>query len=130
VLLGAICALSVGARVFHLDIPSEHIPDQGFIFDQKYCVNAAQVIAGVTPTSAYRGAATTESRTDKGLDNRSRDENGEIRTKRDDTTFRSLRQTYGVDFAPGTRSDAQLRTVLKNAGQPWLSQYLKTGRGR
>src|ERR1700737_3315967 len=62
---------------------------------------------------AYRGAVTTESRMDKGLDNRSRDENGEIRAKRNDTTVRSLRQTYGDGFAPGTRSDAQLRTVLK-----------------
>lgn len=66
----------------------------------------------------------------RGLDNRSRDENGEIRAKRNDTTVRSLRQTYGDDFAAGTRSDAQLGTVLKKAGEPSLSQYLKKGRGR
>ena len=51
VLLGVVCALSVGARVFHLDIPSERAPGQGFIFDEKYYVNAARVIAGVTPAS-------------------------------------------------------------------------------
>ena len=51
VLLGAVCALSVGARVFHLDIPAEHIPGQGFVFDEKYYVNAARVIAGVPPAA-------------------------------------------------------------------------------
>lgn len=47
ILLGVVCALSVGARVFHLDIPSETQPGKGFVFDEKYYVNASRVIAGV-----------------------------------------------------------------------------------
>ncbi|HET9050735.1 MAG TPA: phospholipid carrier-dependent glycosyltransferase [Candidatus Dormibacteraeota bacterium] len=47
VLLGVVCALSVGARLFHLDIPSESTPGSGFVFDEKYYVNAARVVAGV-----------------------------------------------------------------------------------
>lgn len=66
----------------------------------------------------------------EGLDNRSRDENGEIRAKRGDTTVGSLRRTYGPDFAPGTRSDAHLETVLWRADQPSLSQYLQSRRGK
>ncbi len=47
ILLGVVTALSVGARVWHLDVPSEDRPGQGFVFDEKYYVNAARVIAGV-----------------------------------------------------------------------------------
>ena len=46
-LLIVVCALSVGARVFHLDIPSEQKVGQGLVFDERYYVNAARVIAGV-----------------------------------------------------------------------------------
>jgi 4-amino-4-deoxy-L-arabinose transferase-like glycosyltransferase len=55
VLLGIVVALSVGARVFHIDIPSETRPGEGFVFDEKYYVNAARVIAGVPmhPTDTY-----------------------------------------------------------------------------
>lgn len=59
ILLGIVCTLSVGARVFHLDIPSEDRPGQGFVFDEKYYVNAARVIAGVPmhPTDTYATAS-------------------------------------------------------------------------
>jgi 4-amino-4-deoxy-L-arabinose transferase-like glycosyltransferase len=50
-LLGAVSLLSIGARVFHLDIPSESSPGQGFIFDEKYYVNASRVVAGVPMSS-------------------------------------------------------------------------------
>lgn len=60
-----------------------------------------------------------------GLDNRCRDGNGEIRAKRSDTEVGTLRQTYGENFAAGTRSDAHLGTVLERAGVSSLSQYLK-----
>jgi dolichyl-phosphate-mannose-protein mannosyltransferase len=46
-LLGVVVALGIGARVFHLDIPSERTAGEGFVFDEKYYVNAARVIAGV-----------------------------------------------------------------------------------
>jgi len=60
-----------------------------------------------------------------GLDNRCRDGDGEIRHKRRDTLVRTLRDTYGEDFAAGTRSDATLGTVLERAGARTLTEYLK-----
>jgi len=59
ILLGVVVALSVGARVFHLDIPSESKPGQGLVFDEKYYVNAARVIGGVhmQPAETYATAS-------------------------------------------------------------------------
>ena len=37
----------------------------------------------------------------KGLDNRMRDQSGEIRKKRSDTKVETLRKTYGEEFAKG-----------------------------
>jgi hypothetical protein len=62
---------------------------------------------------------------DTGLDSRCRDEDGEIRKKRDDTLVRTLRKIYGEDFAEGTRDDAHLGTVLKREGADSLSEYLR-----
>ena len=59
-----------------------------------------------------------------GLDGRSRNNNGEIRRKREDTLVRTLRDTYGDNFAPGYRSDAELGTALKREGVTDLSQLL------
>jgi hypothetical protein len=59
-----------------------------------------------------------------GLDGRSRNNNGEIRKKREDTLVRTLRNTYGDNFAPGYRSDSELGTVLKREGVTDLSQLL------
>ena len=61
----------------------------------------------------------------KGLDNRMRDQNGEIRKKRDDTQVGTLRKQYGDNFAKGYRSDAELGTVLKKEGADSLDQLLK-----
>ena len=61
---------------------------------------------------------------DTGLDNRCRDEDGEIRHKRSDTLVRTLRETYS-DFARGYRSDAKLGTVLKAEKATTLSELLK-----
>ena len=52
----------------------------------------------------------------KGLDNRQRDQNGEIRKKRSNTLVGTLRDEYGQDFAKGYRSDAKLGTVLEGEG--------------
>lgn len=60
-----------------------------------------------------------------GLDGRMRDQNGEIRQKRSDTEVKTLRKTYGDDFAKGYRSDARLGTVLKREGVDSLDQLLK-----
>ena len=61
----------------------------------------------------------------EGLDNRCRDLDGEIRQKRDDTLVRTLRETYGPDFAPGVRSDVRLDTLRQRAGGASLSKLLK-----
>jgi hypothetical protein len=63
-----------------------------------------------------------------GLDDRTRDDDGEIRQKRGDTLVRTLRQTYGSDFAPGVRSDMRLNTLRERFGEESLSQMLKAGR--
>jgi hypothetical protein len=60
-----------------------------------------------------------------GLDNRCRDENGEIRRKRSDTLVSTLRKEYGDDFAEDFRSDATLGTVLRETDSESLSDYLK-----
>ena len=62
---------------------------------------------------------------DTGLDNRCRDENGEIRRKRSETLVGTLRREYGDDFAEGFRSDAKLGTVLWETDSTSLSDFLK-----
>lgn len=61
----------------------------------------------------------------KGLDGRSRDENGRIRAKNGATRIGTLRQIYGDDFAAGVRSDAKLDTFLDRTGFDSLSQARK-----
>jgi len=61
----------------------------------------------------------------KGLDDRMRDEDGEIRKKRSDTLVGTLRKTYGENFAHGYRADAELGTVLEREGLETLDQLLK-----
>lgn len=63
-----------------------------------------------------------------GLDDRCRDEDGEIRRKRRDTLVRTLRREYGEDIAPGMRGDATLGTLLERSGARSLSEYLKKNR--
>ena len=60
-----------------------------------------------------------------GLDERCRDDDGEIRQKRGDTLVKTLRKTYGPDSAPGVRSDTRLDTLRKRAGGESLSKILK-----
>jgi hypothetical protein len=62
---------------------------------------------------------------DTGLDDRCRDGDGEIRHKRSDTLVRTLRETYGEDFAKSYRGDAKLGTVLDREGANTLSDLLK-----
>lgn len=54
-----VCVLSIGARVYHLDNPREEQPTKGFVFDEKYYVNAARVIAGVSFSTedTYNGSS-------------------------------------------------------------------------
>jgi hypothetical protein len=63
-----------------------------------------------------------------GLDGRHRDQNGRISEKHGNTRVDTLRETYGDDFAKGTRGDAKLSTVLDRAGANSLSEYLKNNK--
>jgi hypothetical protein len=45
------------------------------------------------------------------LDDRCRDQNGEIREKRGDTLVGTLREIYGPNFAPHVRGDMRLDTL-------------------
>jgi hypothetical protein len=60
-----------------------------------------------------------------GLDDRCRDDNGEIRHKNGATRVGTLRRTYGDNFAAGARSDMKLDTLLSRTGATSLSQLLK-----
>jgi hypothetical protein len=60
-----------------------------------------------------------------GLDDRYRDENGEVRRKNGNTRVDTLRRTYGDDFAPGVRGDMKLENLLRRAGADSLSDLLK-----
>jgi hypothetical protein len=61
----------------------------------------------------------------KGLDNRCRDLDGEIRQKRGDTLIKTLRNTYGPEFAPGVRGDMRLDTLRQRADGASLTKILK-----
>jgi hypothetical protein len=60
-----------------------------------------------------------------GLDDRCRDQNGQIREKNSNTRIDTLRETYGDNFAEGIRGDAHLRTLLDRTGSNSLSDYLR-----
>ncbi len=60
-----------------------------------------------------------------GLDHRHRDDDGWTRMKNGNTQIRTLRQTYGDNFAPGRRSDMHLNNFLDDIGASSLSDYLK-----
>jgi hypothetical protein len=60
----------------------------------------------------------------RGLDDRSRDDDGTIRQKRGDTRVKRLREIYGESFAPDVRSDMKLET-LRAREQASLSELIK-----
>jgi hypothetical protein len=62
---------------------------------------------------------------DEGLDDRCRDEDGEIRRKRGDTRIDTLRETYGEKFARGYRGDTHLETLLERERVDSLTKYLR-----
>lgn len=59
VLLGLVCLLGIGVRAYHLEIPPSAKPGQGYVFDERYYVSAARVIAGSRHTlgDVYAGAS-------------------------------------------------------------------------
>ena len=60
-----------------------------------------------------------------GLDNRSRDNDGQTRAKNGSTRIARLREIYGENFAPGRRSDMKLDTLLEETDSTSLSDYLR-----
>jgi hypothetical protein len=60
-----------------------------------------------------------------GLDDRCRDQNGEIRHKNGATRVGTLRETYGEGFAPDVRSDMKLDTLLERTGAKSLTELVK-----
>lgn len=64
----------------------------------------------------------------EGLDDRCRDLNGEIRRKNSSTRVDTLRDTYGEGFAPGSRGDKHLGTLLDESGAASLAEYLRRQR--
>lgn len=60
--------------------------------------------------------------------NRSRNQDGQLRDKRDDTHVSTIERQYGRDF--GVRSDMHLGTLLKQTGNASLNDLLRGGKGR
>jgi hypothetical protein len=54
--------------------------------------------------------------TQRGLDQRHRDKDGEIHRKTGNTRVSTLRKTYGEDFAAGVRGDTKLKNLVKGYG--------------
>ena len=61
----------------------------------------------------------------RGLNQRHRDANGEISRKHGNTQVGTLRQTYGNNFAAGRRSDMKLSTLLQQSVVGSLTKFLK-----
>jgi hypothetical protein len=56
---------------------------------------------------------------------RHRDKNGEIGKKHGNTLIRTLRKSYGANFAHGCRDDETLGEVLHRLDEPSLSKLIK-----
>jgi hypothetical protein len=59
-----------------------------------------------------------------GLDNRHRDKNGEISRKCGNTLIRTLRETYGPEFAPGCDANDKLSDCLQQIDEKSLTQLV------
>jgi hypothetical protein len=95
-------------------------PEVAAAFPDSVAVNTA--LKGLLK---HAGGRMAKSHYPKGLDNRQRDRDGEIRHKRKDTHVGTLRKTYGEKFAENYRADTKLGTVLRKEGLETLDQLLK-----
>jgi hypothetical protein len=59
-----------------------------------------------------------------GLDSRHRDKNGEISRKHGNTLIRTLRETYGQNFAPKCNANSKLSDCLHQIDDESLSQLV------
>ena len=62
---------------------------------------------------------------DSALMSRHRDKNGEISKKHGNTLIRTLRKTYGAQFAKGCADNETLRDVLHKLDEPSLSSLIR-----
>jgi hypothetical protein len=60
-----------------------------------------------------------------GLDNRHRDKDGRISKKHGNTQIRTLRQTYGANFAPHCDPNAKLADCLDQIDEESLSRLVR-----
>ena len=60
--------------------------------------------------------------------NRSRNQDGQLRDKRDDTHVSTIEDQYGRDF--GVRGDMHLGTLLERTGFESLNDLLRGGKGK
>jgi hypothetical protein len=60
--------------------------------------------------------------------NRSRNQDGQLRDKRDDTHMGTIERQYGIDLE--VRSDMQLGTYLKQNGYASLNDLINRRKGR
>jgi hypothetical protein len=59
---------------------------------------------------------------------RSRNQDGQLRDKRDDTHVGTIERQYNRDF--GVRSDMHLGTLLEQTGMASLNDLLRGGKGK
>jgi hypothetical protein len=59
------------------------------------------------------------------IDTRHRGKTGEIRREYGNTLIRTLRKTYGPDFAKGCADDEKLSDILATLGEPSLSHLIR-----
>lgn len=64
------------------------------------------------------------SHSERGLDHRHRDKNGEITRKHGNTLVSTLRQSYGPSFAPGFQPHQKLSDVLATMDEPSLGRLV------
>ena len=64
ILLAVVCAFGTGARAWDLGIPKYSAPGQGYVFDERYYVSAARVIAGIHTPAGDTYANASPSGTD------------------------------------------------------------------
>jgi hypothetical protein len=103
---------------------------EDYLYPEEYFVpiKLPQAAEQAVLSEHFFGGNMSNKNCNTGLDDRCRDENGEIRRKRSDTLVGTLRREYGDNFAEGFRSDAKLGTVLRETNSNSLSDFKKRRR--
>ncbi len=103
---------------------------EDYLYPEEYFVpiKLPQAAEQAVLSEHFFGGNMSNKNCNTGLDDRCRDENGEIRRKRSDTLVGTLRREYGENFAEGFRSDAKLGTVLRETKSNSLTDFKKRRR--